>query len=371
MFVVLSFATEIQWHEGHSMARALRRLGHEVRIVNVAAHPLRDQCETSEGFPADLHIDQLLADRACPVEARQREGWDLLFYIEPRGLLPRGLERAPCRTVCFLCDTILGLAPRQAIAQLFDEVVLYHLNAVDGFPNHGAGHVHVSPFAVDPELFTDRGRTRDLDVVYVGSLDDVWAPRRRLVDRLKSEFTMNDVERRLSTAEVSALYARAKIIVNVCINGTINPRIFDAMGAGALLLNGATPAALGEMFTEGEHYVAFRDEEDAAAKVRYYLANEAERARIAKAGNAAVHAKHTYDIRMKDLMERLAAAPAASRPAKAMSAEAIDEIYQSHYRQAGHVEALMRRSGEYPAWSVGRIRTFARAVMTAFRHSAR
>ena len=363
MFVVLSFATEIQWHEGHSMARALRRLGHEVRVVNVAAHPLQDHCETSAGFPADVHIDQVFGDSRP----------EAFFYIEPRGLLPRGLERAPCRTVCFLCDTILGLAPRQAIAQLFDEVVLYHLNAVDGFPNHGAGHVHVSPFAVDSELFTDRGHTRDLDVVYVGSLDDVWAPRRRLVDRLKSEFTMNDVERRLSAAEVSALYARAKIIVNVCINGTINPRIFDAMGAGALLLNGATPAALAEMFTEGEHYVAFRDEEDAAAKVRYYLANEAERARIAKAGNAAVHAKHTYDVRMKELMDWLAATPPklGERVASRLDERRRAAVYEGHYRQAGHVEALFRRSGEFPAWSVGRIRTFVRAVMTAFRHSGR
>lgn len=363
MRIVLSFATEVQWHEGHSMARALRRLGHDVRVVNVAAHPLREHCETSAGFPADTHLDQLLESTKGDV--------DYFIYIEPRGLLPRGLERAPCRTICVLCDTILGLAPRQATAQLFDDVVLYHLNALQAFPDHGTGGVHVSPFAVDPELFFERGRVRDLDVAYVGSLDDVWTPRRRLVDRLKSECSINDVERRLSAADVSDLYSRAKIIVNVCINDTINPRIFDALGAGALLLNGATPPALGEFFTDGEHFVAFSDEDDAAEKVRYYLRNAPVRERIAKAGHAAVHAKHTYDLRLQTLLERLSNRRGNHAPARQMDGPSVEDIYQRHYRQAGHIEALVRRSREYPPWSVGRLKTLVRALATACRESAR
>jgi hypothetical protein len=362
---VLSFATEVPWHEGHSMARALRRLGHAVRIVNTPAPPFDVHGSPSAGHAADARLTDVLGG----------ETPDYFIHIEPRGLLPLGLERAPCRTVCFICDTAVSLPPRQDLARLFDDVVLYHLDALGAFPAHGPDRVLWSPFALDPEIHFDPGGRRDLDLAYIGSLDGVWAGRRRLVDRLAREWTMNDVERRCSVREAAAVYGRARIVVNACINGTINPRVFDAMGSGALLLNGDTPAALERLFKPGVHFVTFSDDEDAAAKVRHYLAHEAERAAIAKAGWAEVHARHTWDVRLATLLDALAANAGTvgtpNAPARSMAPDDVEDIYHRRYKQAGQVEALLRRAAARPRWSRRRALTLWRAAATAVSVSRR
>jgi hypothetical protein len=358
--IVLSFATEVPWHEGHSMARALTRLGHSVRIVNTSAPPFDVHSLGGTGYAADARLTDVLAGTAP----------DYFIHIEPRGLLPLGLDRAPCRTVCFLCDTAVSLPPRQDLARLFDDVVLYHRDAMTAFQSHGRDRVYWSPFALDPAIHRDPGGARDLDVAYIGSLDGLWTGRRRLVERLAREWTMNDVRRRYSVEEAAATYGRARIVVNTCINRTINPRVFDAMGSGALLLNGDTPAEIEELFTPGVHFVAFSDLEDAAAKVRHYLSHEEERAAIARAGRDEVRARHTWDVRMTALMKTLAASPARgqpiqSAPARSMAPDDVEDIYHRRYKQAGHVEALLRRAAIHPRWSRRRALTLWRAAATA------
>jgi hypothetical protein len=355
MKVVLSFATEIPWHEGHSIARALTRLGHAVRIVNTSAPPYGAHCRGAAGYPADAHLSDVLAGEAA----------DLFIHIEPRGLLPLGLEEAPCRTVVFVCDTSISLPPRQDLARLFDDVVLYHLDAMDAFPAHGPAHVHWSPFALDHEIYRDPAGARDLDVAYIGSLDGLWAGRRRLVERLARKFSINDVERRYGVDEAAAVYGRARIVVNACINGTINPRVFEAMGSGALLLNGDTPPALERLFTPGVHFAAFDGIEDAADRARYYLAHEDERAAIAAAGCAEVRARHTWDVRMADLLRSLNRASGPSAPARSMPKDAVEDIYHRRYKQAGHAGALLRRAAACPPWSRRRAVTLWRAATTA------
>jgi spore maturation protein CgeB len=55
-------------------------------------------------------------------------------------------------------------------------------------------------------------------------------------------------------------------------------------------------------FTPGEHLVTYRDPDHLCEQVAYYLAHDDERERIAAAGQAHVHAHHTYDQRMARLV---------------------------------------------------------------------
>jgi hypothetical protein len=359
--IILSYATEFDHHEGHQIARALRQLGHDVDVVNTTASDATAYWPATRTFPPDVELD-VMSGGTKP---------DLFLYIEPRGLLPRGIERAACHTACVLSDTMLSLEPRVAISQLFDDVLLYHPHALDLLPRDRA-RVHWTPLAIDPDLFRDRGAERDLEVAFFGETESIWAPRQPLLKRIAERYRTNAFfGPRVPFGEIPATYSRARIVVHIPVVDALNPRVFEAMGSGALLLTGRVDDRIEELFTEGVHFVAFDSEDDAIGKIDYYLAHEDARLRIAGAGYDEVHRAHTYAHRFGAVLQRLATLPARTAPARTMRARAIEDIYQRRHKQAGQADALLRRALAAPAYSAARYRALVRAGTTYLRHRHR
>jgi len=359
MRIVLSYATEFDFHEGHQIARALRALGHQIRVVNATVDDAKRYWPDTETLLPDAHLDDVLG----------AAGADLLLYIEPRGLLPRGLEAASCRTACVLCDTMLSLGPRVDLSQLFDDVLLYHPHALDLLP-HDRARVHWMPLAIDPTLFFDRGVPRDLDVAFVGSTHSIWEPRRKFLEAIASRYQTNDFfAPRCAFEEIPAIYNRARIVIHLPVVDALNPRIFEAMGCGALLLTGRVRNRLETLFMDGRHLVTYDDEEDAIRKIDYFLEHEDERARIARAGCEEVHRAHTYAERFRAALDSLNAHDGGAAPARRMSPAAVEDICQRRHKQAGEVDALLRRAAAQPVLSAGRYVALARAGATLLRRS--
>ncbi len=84
-----------------------------------------------------------------------------------------------------------------------------------------------------------------------------------------------------------------------------NMRLFEACGVGTFQIADDRPG-VAQWFTPGEHLVTYRDHDHLRELVAHYLAHDDERARIAAAGHAHVHAHHTYDQRMARLMALVA-----------------------------------------------------------------
>lgn len=80
-----------------------------------------------------------------------------------------------------------------------------------------------------------------------------------------------------------------------------NMRLYEATGMGALMLVDATKG-LEAIFHIGEEVVSYADAEDCARRVRSLLKNEAERDRIAAAGQERTLREHTYRNRVRDLI---------------------------------------------------------------------
>jgi hypothetical protein len=357
MRIVLSYATEFDHHEGHQIAPALVALGHDVDVVNASVADAKASWPSTRTFPPDAHLDDVLAG----------VGADLFLYIEPRGLLARGIEHATCRTACVLSDTMLSLEPRVDLSRLFDDVLLYHPHALDLIPRNRE-RVHWVPYGIDAEVFVDRHVSRDLDVAFVGATEAIWRSRQPLLQRIAARYRTNDFfAPRCPFDDIPALYNRARIVIHVPIVDALNPRIFEAMGCGALLVTGRVANRLEELFTEGEHFVAYDDEDDAIAKIDYYLQHDDRRARIARAGYEEVHRAHTYAHRFGALLGKLSALPAAAAPARRMSPREVEDIYQRRHKQAGEAGALLRRALAAPVFTAARYRGFARAAMTYLR----
>jgi spore maturation protein CgeB len=99
--------------------------------------------------------------------------------------------------------------------------------------------------------------------------------------------------------------ARSKIVVNH--HGNVPPyannlRLFESTGSGAMLLTDDKPN-LAELFCVGAEVVSYRDADECVDHVRHYLAHETERAAIAEAGQRRTLTDHSFEIRMRELVE--------------------------------------------------------------------
>ena len=116
--ILLSYPSEHDKTEGVHYCRVLRRLGHEVCEINVAASAdhLGIAGRVVRGYPCEVTIDALIEEHEKP---------DLYLYIEPLGLIPRGMGSSPIPTVCVLSDVHRNLKERQTLAKFFDHVFLW------------------------------------------------------------------------------------------------------------------------------------------------------------------------------------------------------------------------------------------------------
>ena len=104
--------------------------------------------------------------------------------------------------------------------------------------------------------------------------------------------------------EMYRVLARSRIVINrhidVAAGYANNMRLYEATGSGALLLT--DPGRnLGELFEPGGEVVVYDGVDDLVARLEGLLADDAERRRIAAAGQARTLRDHTYERRMGEL----------------------------------------------------------------------
>ncbi len=340
MKVLLSYPTEFDKGEGIHYSRVLRRLGHEVIELNVAcsARDWGGAGRTLPGFSSEVTIQELADLFGKP---------DLYLYIEPLGLIPRGLEKAPMPTACIICDTHRQLHHRQVLARLFDHVFLYQRNYVTRFDDHPPGTVHWLPYACDVDTFRDLGRVRDVDVGFVGQLFGPNSERRRILELLSKNYHVNE-QRNYLQSEIPEVYSRAKIVLNLPVGDDLNFRFFEALSCGAMLLTKRIANGQELLFREGKHYVAFAGDHDLLEKVNYYLSHEEDRQRVAAEGAQEVLRNHTLSMRVQQLLTKVGAGPAGKAPIRAMDRGSAAKIYFEVLERMGRVESILRLSVDHP-----------------------
>ncbi len=79
-------------------------------------------------------------------------------------------------------------------------------------------------------------------------------------------------------------------------------RIFDLMGAGGFVISNYQ-AEIPEHFIPGEDIVLYDSIPDLLNKIDYYLTHDEERKQIAKNGYEKVKKYHTYDLKLKEILE--------------------------------------------------------------------
>jgi len=325
----------LEHRERQGYASAFRRLGWDVRWW-----PSED---------ADLQRYVRSRERAIVVHADH--------VAAP---VPIDLTLVPAPTVAFQFDTFTYPDVRIRRSMLFDVVCCPHPGWPELYWASGHPGAMLAPHAIDDEVYRKLQTDPSLDVGWVGGLEGrIYEGRRRLLPILAERFAMNDWRRPVSPGEVGPLFARSKIVVNIPRDDwrrDANLRVFEAMGAGALLIS-PMPSELTEIgLVEGVDFVGYRAEADVPAIVERYLQDEPARSRIAQSGRSRTLSDHSYVRRVEAILERALAPNPHRAPARRWAQDAVAQVIIEQYLQerrwkslAGPARGLFRRAG----WRVG------------------
>jgi spore maturation protein CgeB/ubiquinone/menaquinone biosynthesis C-methylase UbiE len=203
--------------------------------------------------------------------------------------------------VCYLIDTHIAPELRLAMARHFDYTFLAQKAQVEDFLRAGVRNVTWLPLACCPELHNIGPFERLYDVSFICNPQGDHNDRRRNIMRTLGKRFPNSKIGQFWPEEMARVYAQSRIVVNACVNRDVNMRVFEAMASGALLITDEADG-LEDLFVDGTHLVIYRQDDNLYDLVESYLADETERERIAAAGRALVYEKHTYDLRLNDLL---------------------------------------------------------------------
>jgi spore maturation protein CgeB len=158
------------------------------------------------------------------------------------------------------------------------------------------------PVAVDPAYFKGE-RNEVYDISFVGKAYP--GHRRYEVLRLVKENFGNVYVGRERQYDMGKIYLSSKIVVNRSLRRDLNVRVFEAMAAGAMLITNRDADGLNELFQENIHLVCYESNDELISKIRYYLEHDEERREIARKGHEEVMAKHTYQVRTREILRRV------------------------------------------------------------------
>ena len=286
--------------------------------------------------PFDSSLREILS--ASPVKP------DYIFHFESDfPLLPIGLEKSDVPTVCFQVDSYAFAKRRIKWSSLFDYVAVFHPGHEVEYARDGHKGTFLLPHAVQKELFEGSEIGREFEIGWVGQIQGpLYKNRAKWIPQLAQMFQMNDIARNYSLREVADVYRRSRIVVNFGRDDypqDANMRVFEVLASGALLIT-AQPTELAALgFAEGVHFAAYQSESELVPLIRRFLADEPLRLRISRAARSKVLREHTYDCRVKQIMQKLNQGPERLAPARNWEEPAIRLSYLDYFAAHGILDA--------------------------------
>jgi len=301
----------------------LRQLGHDAHEVVVNCEPLQRAWAREHGV--SRRRLRLRLDRPLVLAQAEEFSPDVVYVQDVNALSPAVLLKLRERSR-LLVGQIASEAPPPAQLGPFQLLLTSFPHYVPRFREQGIPSEYFR-LAFDPRLLEHLGNDGAVnDVVFVGALGRAQHSRGnellgRAAEEIPIEFwgynlggwTADAAIRRRYRGEAWGLdmyrvLARSKIALNrhidVAEDYANNMRLYEATGVGTLLVTDAK-RNLADLFELGEEVVTYTSEGELVEKIRHYLADEGERARIARAGQERTLRDHTYEQRMRELVDIL------------------------------------------------------------------
>jgi spore maturation protein CgeB len=230
-----------------------------------------------------------------PPEEEQLRGFDLLLTS-----FPHFLERF----------RVMGLESEFLQIGFYDRVLgRLRDHGIDPSPEAERQHALTFVGGVDPRYSQHRSGAELLERVAAELPLEVWGYG---VEGLPRDSALRRAHRGQAWGiDMYEVLARSRIVINrhgpVAEGYANNMRLFEATGAGAMLVTEAAPN-LRDYFEPGSEVVTYEGADELIEKLRYYLEHDRERIAIAAAGQRRTLRDHTYERVIARLSEILEAA---------------------------------------------------------------
>jgi SAM-dependent methyltransferase len=244
-----------------------------------------------EGLAAVQHV------RPTDLEQFSRSDFDFYLNIDDglRYLLPADLHPSAWWAI----DTHMDFDWCLTKSHDFDLVFAAQRDGAERLCDEGITTAWL-PLACDPEVHRKHEVEKAFDVCFVGNVFP--GERADLLRLLQGHFPNTFVGQRYFE-EMARTYSVSRVVFNRSVRNDVNMRVFEAVACGSLLVtNDLRENGQEELFRDGLHLATYREPDELLDKVRFYLAREAVRERIAAAGRAEALARHTYRQRMEVIL---------------------------------------------------------------------
>jgi len=204
-----------------------------VEILRVGPGPLND----FRINPETDDLEDVLDDaRFVPDKILQVDSIDRRVFF-------RGLEALKAPRAFYAIDAPINEFWQRDWAHFFDYYWVDQPNSIKRLNSQGIDWVDWLPLAADPEIYhlPESGQERDLDIVFVGTIDPERRPKRSaILYRLKQIADVKVIDgegkRSVHPQEVANYYRCAKIVLNELLFDGVNLRTLEAMACGAVVM---------------------------------------------------------------------------------------------------------------------------------------
>ncbi|MGO8734239.1 MAG: glycosyltransferase [Terriglobia bacterium] len=245
------------------------------------------------------------------------------------------------KVACWYTDSVIGVYRHYLVAAPYDVVFLKEPFLVRAFREKLGTNAHYLPECCNPMWhkrmsLTEEDRAKyGCDVAALGTLHywraavlkpfadydlKIWGtdPPSYIDSPLRKNYTNHYVTRE----ETSKALGAAKVAINTIhyseIEG-VNKTLFAAAGCGAFEIAEWKPA-LPQLFEPEREIVTYRTGQELKEKVDYYLARPEERAEISEGSYARAQREHTYELRLKRMLDILGFTTATCEPSEKVGA---------------------------------------------------
>jgi len=229
-------------------------------------------------------------------------------------VVPRNLNRFDCPKVLLIGDTHHGPTPLQSLHSYVDQEEFdfilcantpHHAHWVPTANSAGVGWWPSPDVRHYSQPFIS-AEGRNVQPVFVGQVGR-WHPRRLEEITLLRRSGVDARQIIVPSSIASRLYARSLVSLNLTLNGDTNARIFEVLSSGGCLVTDRLEqqGGLRSLFTEGEHFLGYDDDDELVSQVRWALSHPREAVEIARRGNEAYVAKHLPEIRVRQFWDHV------------------------------------------------------------------
>lgn len=212
-------------------------------------------------------------------------------------ILATGLDNYKIPKIYITVDSVINHFWQKYYAKCFDTVFFddpsVFLKSKDYIPN-----VNLLLLGFDSDIFKGEDAEKVYDVLFVGREDLQFRPKRKNIIDLIQQAGINikvfsgEEGSPKSTKELSKLYSQSKIVLNENLFPSINLRLFEILGSGALCFTEDNCEYLKYYFEDKKQLVTYNSD-NLISRLKYYLENNDEREKIAQLGKVEAHKNHT------------------------------------------------------------------------------